>query len=80
MPEYQPDSQAGGSAEKRVATPNDGLFDHVAPAIPPAGTEGEYVTVAKSPGGTVSNNLWVGPGLTVGDRPHQDLYRTDRAD
>jgi phospholipase C len=44
---------------------NDGLFDHVAPAIPPAGTEGEYVTVAKSPGGTVSDDLWVGPGFRV---------------
>lgn len=44
---------------------NDGLFDHVPPAIPPAGTQDEYVTVAKSPGGTVSNNLWVGPGFRV---------------
>jgi len=44
---------------------NDGLFDHVPPVIPPAGTEGEYVTVAKSPGGTTSNNLWVGPGYRV---------------
>jgi phospholipase C len=44
---------------------NDGIFDHVAPPIPPAGTEGEYVTVAKSPGGTTSDSLWVGPGFRV---------------
>jgi phospholipase C len=28
---------------------NDGFFDHVAPAIPPPGTEGEYVTVRPLP-------------------------------
>jgi len=44
---------------------NDGLFDHVAPSIPPAGTPGEYVTVAKSPGDTTSNDLWAGPGFRV---------------
>ena len=44
---------------------NDGIFDHVPPIIPPAGTEGEYVTVAKSPGGTTSDDLWVGPGFRV---------------
>lgn len=44
---------------------NDGLFDHVAPIIPPAGTEGEWVTVAKSPGGTTSDGEWVGPGFRV---------------
>ena len=44
---------------------NDGLFDHVAPPIPPAGTEGEYVTVAESPGGTVADSLWVGAGFRV---------------
>jgi phospholipase C len=44
---------------------NDGLFDHVAPPIPPAGTADEYVTVAQSPGGTTSSNLWVGPGFRV---------------
>ncbi|HEY6787612.1 MAG TPA: alkaline phosphatase family protein [Trebonia sp.] len=44
---------------------NDGLFDHVPPIIPPAGTQDEYVTVAKSPGGTTSDGLWVGPGFRV---------------
>jgi phospholipase C len=44
---------------------NDGLFDHVPPPIPPAGTAGEYVTVATSPGGTTSDDLWVGPGFRV---------------
>jgi phospholipase C len=44
---------------------NDGLFDHVAPPIPPADTAGEWVTVAQSPGGTTSNDLWVGPGFRV---------------
>jgi phospholipase C len=44
---------------------NDGLFDHVPPIIPPAGTDGEWVTVTTSPGGTASADLWVGPGFRV---------------
>jgi phospholipase C len=44
---------------------NDGIFDHVPPAIPPAGTEGEYVTTAKAASGNPSDFLWVGPGFRV---------------
>ncbi len=43
---------------------NDGLFDHVVPPTPPAGTAGEFVT-KNSPGGTVGAGLPVGPGFRV---------------
>ncbi|WP_236790222.1 alkaline phosphatase family protein [Amycolatopsis sp. GM8] len=43
---------------------NDGLFDHVVPPIPPAGTPGEFVN-GTSPGGTKGNGLWVGGGFRV---------------
>jgi phospholipase C len=43
---------------------NDGLFDHVVPPIPPAGTPGEFVTKT-SPGGTPGNGLSVGSGFRV---------------
>jgi phospholipase C len=43
---------------------NDGLFDHVVPPTPPAGTANEYVTKT-SPGGTPGNNLPAGGGFRV---------------
>jgi phospholipase C len=43
---------------------NDGLFDHVVPPTPPAGTPGEFVR-ARAPGGTPGNNLPVGGGYRV---------------
>jgi phospholipase C len=43
---------------------NDGLFDHVVPPTPPAGTADEFVTLT-SPGGTVGDGLPVGPGFRV---------------
>jgi phospholipase C len=43
---------------------NDGLFDHVAPPTPPAGTPHEFVT-ATSPGGTAGGGLPVGGGFRV---------------
>ena len=43
---------------------NDGLFDHVVPPTPPAGTPGEFVTKT-SPGGTPGNGLPVGGGFRV---------------
>jgi phospholipase C len=43
---------------------NDGLFDHVPPITPPAGTPDEFVT-AKSPAGTPGNGLNVGSGFRV---------------
>ena len=43
---------------------NDGLFDHVPPPSPPAGTADEFVALA-SPGGTPGNGLPVGPGFRV---------------
>ena len=38
---------------------NDGLFDHVVPPLPPAGTPGEFVTVAPNP------NWPIGGGVRV---------------
>jgi phospholipase C len=43
---------------------NDGLFDHVIPPTPPAGTANEFVTKT-SPGGTPGGNLPVGAGFRV---------------
>ncbi|HWC78951.1 MAG TPA: alkaline phosphatase family protein [Pseudonocardiaceae bacterium] len=43
---------------------NDGLFDHVVPPTPPAGTPDEFVTKT-SPGHTPGNNLPVGGGFRV---------------
>lgn len=43
---------------------NDGLFDHVAPPTPPAGTPDEFVAKT-SPGGTPGGGLPVGPGFRV---------------
>jgi len=43
---------------------NDGLFDHVPPPVPPAGTADEYVA-GNSPAGTVGGGLPVGPGFRV---------------
>ena len=43
---------------------NDGLFDHVPPPTPPAGTPDEFVSLT-SPGGTPGNGLPVGPGFRV---------------
>jgi phospholipase C len=43
---------------------NDGLFDHVAPPTPPAGTKHEFVTKT-SPGGTPGAGLPVGGGFRV---------------
>jgi phospholipase C len=43
---------------------NDGLFDHVVPPIPPAGTPDEFVTKT-SPGGTAGGGLPVGGGFRV---------------
>src|ERR1700733_6027870 len=43
---------------------NDGLFDHVPPPTPPAGTADEFVSLT-SPGGTPGNGLPVGPGFRV---------------
>ncbi|HVX42741.1 MAG TPA: alkaline phosphatase family protein [Mycobacteriales bacterium] len=43
---------------------NDGLFDHVVPPTPPAGTPGEFVTKT-SPGGTPGNGLPLGAGFRV---------------
>jgi phospholipase C len=43
---------------------NDGLFDHVVPPTPPAGTPGEFVTKT-SPTGVAGGNLPVGLGFRV---------------
>jgi phospholipase C len=43
---------------------NDGLFDHVVPPTPPAGTPGEFVSLT-SPGGTPGGGLPVGLGFRV---------------
>jgi phospholipase C len=43
---------------------NDGMFDHVPPITPPAGTADEYVTL-ESPGGTPGGGLPVGSGFRV---------------
>jgi Phosphoesterase family len=43
---------------------NDGMFDHVPPPTPPAGTADEFVTVS-SPGGTAGDGLPIGPGFRV---------------
>ncbi|HEX3791243.1 MAG TPA: alkaline phosphatase family protein [Pseudonocardiaceae bacterium] len=43
---------------------NDGLFDHVVPPTPPAGTPDEFVTLT-SPGKTPGNGLPVGAGFRV---------------
>jgi phospholipase C len=43
---------------------NDGMFDHVPPIVPPAGTAQEYVTL-ESPGGTPGGGLPVGSGFRV---------------
>lgn len=43
---------------------NDGMFDHVVPPLPPAGTPDEFPTKT-SPGGTPGNNLPVGGGFRV---------------
>jgi phospholipase C len=43
---------------------NDGLFDHVVPPIPPAGTPDEFVNLT-SPGGTPGGGLPVGAGFRV---------------
>jgi phospholipase C len=43
---------------------NDGLFDHVVPPTPPAGTPDEFVTLT-SPGGTPGDGLPVGLGFRV---------------
>jgi phospholipase C len=43
---------------------NDGLFDHVTPITPPAGTANEFVTL-ESPGGTPGGGLPIGSGFRV---------------
>jgi phospholipase C len=43
---------------------NDGLFDHVVPPTPPAGTAGEFVA-GTSPTGVAGGNLPVGLGFRV---------------
>jgi phospholipase C len=43
---------------------NDGMFDHVPPPVPPAGTPDEFVSLT-SPGGTPGDGLPVGPGFRV---------------
>jgi phospholipase C len=43
---------------------NDGLFDHVVPPTPPAGTADEFVTLT-SPGGTPGGGLPAGLGFRV---------------
>ena len=43
---------------------NDGLFDHVVPPTPPAGTPDEFVSLT-SPGGTPGGGLPVGLGFRV---------------
>jgi phospholipase C len=43
---------------------NDGMFDHVAPLIPPAGTPGEFVA-GVSPTGVQGNSLPTGLGFRV---------------
>jgi phospholipase C len=43
---------------------NDGMFDHVPPPVPPAGTPDEFVSLT-SPGGTPGGGLPVGPGFRV---------------
>jgi phospholipase C len=43
---------------------NDGMFDHVVPPTPPAGTTGEFVTLT-SPGGTPGDGLPIGLGFRV---------------
>jgi phospholipase C len=43
---------------------NDGLFDHVVPPLPPAGTPDEFVSLT-SPGGTPGGGLPIGGGFRV---------------
>ncbi len=43
---------------------NDGMFDHVPPPTPPAGTPDEFVTLS-SPGGTAGDGLPIGLGFRV---------------
>jgi phospholipase C len=43
---------------------NDGMFDHVPPPTPPAGTTDEFVTLT-SPGGTPGDGLPIGLGFRV---------------
>lgn len=43
---------------------NDGLFDHVPPVTPPAGTADEFVSL-RSPGGTEGGGLPIGSGFRV---------------
>jgi phospholipase C len=43
---------------------NDGMFDHVPPPTPPAGTADEFVTLT-SPGGTPGDGLPIGLGFRV---------------
>ncbi len=43
---------------------NDGMFDHVPPPTPPAGTTDEFVTLS-SPGGTPGDGLPIGLGFRV---------------
>jgi phospholipase C len=43
---------------------NDGLFDHVVPPTPPAGTQDEFVTLT-SPFGTAGDGLPIGLGFRV---------------
>jgi phospholipase C len=43
---------------------NDGMFDHVVPPTPPAGTTDEFVTLT-SPGGTPGDGLPIGLGFRV---------------
>lgn len=43
---------------------NDGMFDHVAPPTPAAGTPGEFVTKT-SPTGVPGGGLPIGPGFRV---------------
>lgn len=43
---------------------NDGLFDHVPPPVPPAGTPDEFVTLA-SPTGIAGKGLPIGAGFRV---------------
>lgn len=42
-----------------------GLFDHVPPPTPPAGTPGEFVTLT-APSGTAGDGLPIGAGFRVG--------------
>ena len=47
---------------------NDGMFDHVPPPTPPAGTPDEFVTLT-SPGGTPGDGLPIGLGFRVPTHP-----------